>query len=61
MPQINHMGYKPEQPVHPLEFEQQDFCNAIAGASDQGATITAAIPSLRMALNVKSKFSLPEI
>jgi predicted dehydrogenase len=61
MPQINHMQYKPEQPVHPLELEQLDFCNAIAGTSDQGVTITAAIPSLRMALNVKSKFSLPEI
>ncbi len=61
MPQINHMQYKPDQAVHPLELEQLDFCNAVAGNRDQGVTIIAAIPSLRMALKVKTKFSLPEI
>ena len=61
MPQINHMAYKPEQIVHPLELEQLDFSNAVQGKSDKGVTITGAIPSLRMALNVKSKFSLPPI
>jgi predicted dehydrogenase len=61
MPQINYTQHKPDTPVHPLELEQIDFCNAIAGQNDSGVHITGAIPSLRMALTIKSKFSLPPI
>jgi predicted dehydrogenase len=61
MPEIKFMEHKTEHAVHPLELEQLDFCNAVQALSDKGVTISGAIPSLRMALHVKSKFSLPPL
>ncbi len=61
MPEINHMEFKPEQTIHPLESEQADFYAAIFGGSDSGVSIKAAIPSLRMALAVKQNFALPPL
>lgn len=61
MPEIHPMFYKPEEQVHPLKQEQIAFRDAIVKDAAGGISVNEAIPSLRMALEIKSRFSLLEI
>jgi predicted dehydrogenase len=61
VPQINHIEYKPEQKVHPLENELSAFCDAIEGHASDGVTVADSISSLVTALAIKGKFSIPEL
>ena len=53
-PEINQLEYKPEEQQHPLLEELSAFRDAIAGENNSGVTIQESIPSLKMALAVKS-------
>lgn len=57
MPQIDQIEYLPEQPLHPLELELMAFRDAVLGSSSKGVSVRDAIPSLRLALAIKEKFS----
>lgn len=59
MPEIHPMFYQPQEPVHPLKQEQIAFRDAILNGSSAGISVRDAIPSLRTALEIKSRFSIP--
>lgn len=57
MPEIRPMFFKPDEPQHPLQQEQIAFRDAIQKGTPGGVSVKDAIPSLRMALEIKSHFS----
>jgi hypothetical protein len=57
MPQIDRIEYYPEQQEHPLQLEQLAFRDAVLDGKSKGASIADAIPSLKLALAIKQKFS----
>jgi predicted dehydrogenase len=61
-PQIMHQELKPDVLARPLELELAAFRDHILHGNDAGGvSISAAIPSLKMALAVKQEFAPPPI
>lgn len=58
-PEIHRQEFQPQQQHHPLEQELIAFSDATQGRASSGVSIREAIPSLRMALAIKSKFQIP--
>ena len=56
-PDISKMDYAPAEQQHPLKDELAAFADAIAGRPSKGVSILEAVPSLKMALAIKQKFS----
>lgn len=56
MPEISPMFYKPEQLQHPLLNEQIALRDAVLRGTAAGVSVREAIPSLKMALEIKSRF-----
>ena len=54
-PEITKQDYSPEERHHPLLDELTAFQDAVSGKQTSGVSIKDAIPSLRMALAIKSK------
>lgn len=59
-PDINRIEYQARPPQHNLEKELIVFRDAVVEGKAGGISINEAIPSLRTALAVKSKFVIPE-
>lgn len=57
-PEIHQQEYQPHEPQHPLELELTAFRDAIEKSANYGVSIAFAIPSLKMALAIKSKMAI---
>ncbi|HSP06177.1 MAG TPA: Gfo/Idh/MocA family oxidoreductase [Acidobacteriota bacterium] len=56
MPEISPMFHKPDQLQHPLQNEQIALRDAVLRGAPTGVSIRDAVPSLRMALEIKRRF-----
>ena len=56
MPEISPMFYKPDQLQHPLKNEQIALRDSVLRGAAAGVSIHEAIPSLKMALEIKNRF-----
>jgi predicted dehydrogenase len=61
LPRITHQELKPDVLERPLELELAAFRDHILNGNDSGVSISAAIPSLKMALAIKQEFAPPPI
>jgi predicted dehydrogenase len=57
MPEIHPMLYQPTEKEHPLKREQEALRDAILHGNASGISVREAIPSLKMALEIKKRFS----
>lgn len=60
-PEIRNRSFRPSSPEHPLQRELEAFRDSIINRAAGGVTIVDAIPSLKMALAIKQRFTTPDV
>jgi len=60
-PEIHHAQFQPKERENPLALELAAFRDAILKGHSRGVSIPDAVPSLRMAIAIKERFTLPSL